>query len=190
MIPVQAAFMIDPAHLPPGPTGPTGPQGPMGPQGATGPMGPQGPMGPPGSGGALFDWAPFMPIVGGEAGEEQQLYLDRDAYWTAVGMPGGKWLRNIWFSLQFTYVGLIYGNLVLKGFPNWSTSLSVFWSGHVSYLTAPHPLCPPVIELFSGAPGQLRLYGTPAGGQNPRPLTSLDINPGTQMIGHASFISD
>jgi len=130
--------------------------------------------------GELLQWTP---IIGGQNGESGQAYSSQR----------GDWLKtsthvNCWAYLQFSAVGTINGELWLKNLPMKSAYVPNNFAGTFAYWTnlrTPNNWT----DLKFWVPGGAnygRIFGA-QGGNNPIPLTGIDVNDHSQFILYVCY---
>src|SRR5262245_15809170 len=132
-------------------------------------------------------YGPWTPVLGGVGGESGQAY----SYQTGHCVLYDRELR-LWAYTQFSAKGTINGQLCLKGFTIPSLNAPGFFAGSVAYWSNMSPEANDVtdVKIYAGGhQSQALLVGFRAG-QNPRPLTTADINDHTQFIISLSYPID
>jgi hypothetical protein len=128
----------------------------------------------------------WTPVIGGTT-ETGQVYHFQTGHYIKIGR-----LVTVWSYTQFSAKGGIVGPLHLKGLPFPTVNLPGFFAGVCSYSSNLSPNAANVssIMLYTGGTQTVvALFGFMPG-QNPRPLTTDDINDHTQLILSLSYPTD
>lgn len=129
----------------------------------------------------------WVPVIGGSLGESGQAYSSQTGHYVKIGP-----LVTVWSYTQFSAKGAIDGDLLLKGLPFPTLNAPGFFAGVCSYssnMTPAFAECSGILPYTGGAQKVVRLFGSRLG-QNPRALTTNDINPATQIVLSLTYPTD